>query len=517
MKNIYTKIGILLFLGFITSCNDFLDENPDKRTQVKSKETIEKLLVSAYPTASFAPLTEFSSDNVDDLGSKVAWSYKEYNMFYWKDVSEKNGDTPSDVWESAYKAIANANKALDAIKKSPEADNLKPQKGEALVARAYAHFILVNIFGRHYNTQTSDTDLGVYYMTDIETTLDPKYKRESVADVYKKIEKDLLEGLPLIDDNVYKQPKYHFNKAAANAFAARFYLYYEKWDKAEKYATEALGENPEAVLKDWEELSSGKYEQYEEQPREYGSFKRPANLLIAEVPTLRASYFYFGSRAQRFHHTPYLSQTETLKAFSYYGEPSFFAKIYTFVHPYNTTGFYTIPLNFRYTDEVAGIGNYYCTEILFSTDEALLIRAEARVMQKKNDLAIADLTIWAKNFCKNPYPFTENTINNLFNGIEYSTDDNPTQKKKLNPKFSLEPEQENLIHAVLQSRRVLTLHEGLRWFDIKRYGIEISRREFKNKGTELKQINDFLGKDDPRRAIQLPLSAIRAGLEANPR
>ena len=37
---------------------------------------------------------------------------------------------------------------------------------------------------------------------------------------------DLEEGLPLIDDNIYLRVKYHFNKKAAYAFAARFYLYY---------------------------------------------------------------------------------------------------------------------------------------------------------------------------------------------------------------------------------------------------------------------------------------------------
>ena len=30
--------------------------------------------------------------------------------------------------------------------------------------------------------------------------------------VYEMIEKDLLEGLPLIEDKAYTVPKYHFNK-----------------------------------------------------------------------------------------------------------------------------------------------------------------------------------------------------------------------------------------------------------------------------------------------------------------
>jgi hypothetical protein len=75
--------------------------------------------------------------------------------------------------------------------------------------------------------------------------------------------------------------------------------------------------------------------------------------------------------------------------------------------------------------------------------------------------------------------------------------------------------QENMIHAVLAARRILLLHEGFRWFDVKRYGIEIYRRSIKNNAVN--EIIDFMSKDDNRRAIQLPQTVIYAGVEANPR
>ncbi|KAA6319977.1 hypothetical protein EZS27_030188, partial [termite gut metagenome] len=83
------------------------------------------------------------------------------------------------------------------------------------------------------------------------------------------------------------------------------------------------------------------------------------------------------------------------------------------------------------------------------------------------------------------------------------------------PDFTVTPgEQENFIHCILHMRRVLTLHEGLRWFDIKRYGIEIYRRTVHNNNIV---VTDQLLEDDNRRAIQLPQEIINAGLEANPR
>jgi hypothetical protein len=41
-----------------------------------------------------------------------------------------------------------------------------------------------------------------------------------------------------------KAVKYHFNRKAAYAFAARFNLYYQKWDKAISIRHKVLGNNP---------------------------------------------------------------------------------------------------------------------------------------------------------------------------------------------------------------------------------------------------------------------------------
>ncbi len=63
------------------------------------------------------------------------------------------------------------------------------------------------------------------------------------------IDKDIEEGLPLISSEAYDTPLYHFNQNAAYAFAAQFNLFYNKFDKAIRYATEAIGEDPSSVLR----------------------------------------------------------------------------------------------------------------------------------------------------------------------------------------------------------------------------------------------------------------------------
>ena len=73
-----------------------------------------------------------------------------------------------------------------------------------------------------------------------------------------------------------------------------------------------------------------------------------------------------------------------------------------------------------------------------------------------------------------------------------------------------------MLQCVLGFRRIETLQTGLRWFDVKRYGIEIVRRIMDDKGNP-ETLVDVLKQDDPRRAIQIPSKVLSAGIQANPR
>ena len=62
----------------------------------------------------------------------------------------------------------------------------------------------------------------------------------------------------------------------------------------------------------------------------------------------------------------------------------------------------------------------------------------------------------------------------------------------------------------------MTLGEGWRLQDVKRYGIVIYRRTL-NASSHITDVKDSLTVNDLRRAIQLPQDVITAGLTANPR
>ena len=69
------KYNFILFIILVlcsASCNDFLDELPDNRTELDTEEKITKILVTAYPTTSWNFLAEYYSDNTDDNGNKYS-------------------------------------------------------------------------------------------------------------------------------------------------------------------------------------------------------------------------------------------------------------------------------------------------------------------------------------------------------------------------------------------------------------------------------------------------------------
>lgn len=154
-------IATLAIVG--SSCNDFLDELPDNRTELNSEQKIAKMLVSAYPEGSANELFELYSDNTDDNSARYSY-YKlsEEECYNWKDTQEEYQDTPTNLWETHYIAIASANMALEEIEKRGNPESLMPQRGEALVCRAYNHFVLANIFCNAYNTHASQ-ELGIPY------------------------------------------------------------------------------------------------------------------------------------------------------------------------------------------------------------------------------------------------------------------------------------------------------------------------------------------------------------------
>lgn len=495
MKHMNYKIIKIALLGLlISSCDNVLDETPDNRTSIDSSEKIAELIVGAYPEAAYAPFLEPMTDNAGDKSPSAADIRINNEMFFWKDINDTDLDTPTNYWNAAYAAIAQANQALVSIEELGGGDELDALKGEALLCRAYAHFMLVSIFSKAYNPATSGSDLGITYVTEPETVLLGEYTRGFVAQVYANIRADIETGIPLIENN-YNVPAYHFTESAAHAFASRFYLNAGEWQKVIDHSNQALGGNDVSVLRDW--TAEYRPRTYSEQTTRYiSSNVEPANLLLVSAASPFNRY-HFSARyqlnnAKRDELFPAQNDTGKGWAYSVFGSGDLFYNIPKFTE------------YFKVTNQAASTGEAFVTFVLLSTDEVLLNRAEAYAMLGQLANATEDInkSYEVKTLNYNPArdAFTVADIQSVFE---------PTTNLYA-PFYQIPNQSIAFVHAVLTLKRTIFYNEGLRWFDIKRHNIAVEH-------TDIFGNSYLLPKDDLRRAIQIPEAAQSFGIVENPR
>ncbi|AOM77746.1 RagB/SusD family nutrient uptake outer membrane protein [Pedobacter steynii] len=482
--------GVLLTAA---GCKKYLEKTPDLRTKLNSKDKVAQLLVSAYPKADYLSFTENSSDNSEDKGPST--EYIDYGSntlweaaYFWRDF-ENGASTPGSsdgYWNACYLAIASANSALEYIDEHPNDVSLIPYRGEALVARAYAHFMLVTLYSKTYNIGGDNTSPGIPYVTKPETVVAGQYKRETVRETYDKIERDLTEGITMINNSVYKVPKYHFTSNAANAFAARFYLFKGDYNKVITYAGKVFTSAAQAktMLRPWNTsylaLSSGEFR------TAFTQSNQNSNLLLAEAGSAWARNFYgrysLGQTVMATIDGPNISGGR-------------------FAHRnFNREPFYSL-LKFKelfFESQIgSGFGDPYVMVPLFTSDELLMNRAEAYSSSNQFDLALADINTFLSTRILNYNPAAhEVTLAKI--ATYYGTPDAKA----------------GLIKTILDLKKVEFISEGLRWFDLNRHKLTIRHLVLDaNRGKTYIELKA----DDPRRLFQLPNPVVKAGLELNPR
>lgn len=474
--------SLLTTLLLTASCNSFLEENPDNRVDLDNVVKAAQLLTNAYASGSYT-FTEWMSDNVSyTTGTFILPEHNE--AYQWQDVTSIAQDTPTNFWETTYDAIAHANEVLARIDKLSGDDKHRDAvRAEALLTRAYGHFMLVNLFAKAYDPETAATDPGIPYVEEPETVFIKTYIRQSVEETYQKIERDLVDGLALVDGSFYAHSgKYHFTRNAALAFASRFYLFKHDWASCVTYSSQLLGANPALFVKDIAGILS-QTANTEEFLQAYTSPSDNSNLLlIRQVTNYPVNVGFWPSPSLingLFNSNPWGGAEDIRTSLEYpifrRGDNLAIAK-YEFL--------------FERTSLTSNVGYNYTIMPVFRGDEVLLNRAEAYVHQNNITAAIADLqTFVSMRYEGNP----QVTINTLRNYYQTASSQNAA------------------LNYVAQERRKEFIHEGLRWFDLRRYDIPV---------THMLQDGSIiiLEREDNRKTLQIPQAAIDVGgLEPNPR
>ena len=486
---LYKKLFILTWILAIISlgsCKKYLEQVPDNRTEINSVEKVAQLLVNAYPNIDYLTFTEFSSDNVEDKGVGIGNSNDVIDRPYaWLDVVGSGSDRSTGYWNSCYESIAAANQALEAIDKENFGSAALPYKGEALVARAYSHFMLVMLFATPYKIGGDNSAPGIPYITSPETKVIVPYTRGTVESTYAQIEKDLEDGIKLLSASAYKVPKFHFTPAAANAFASRFYLFKGAWKKVIAHSTLTVPGN---------------------------DFVNNMRLITTALKTLTVADFLtnFNGSSQKYN---LLINSCYSTYFSIYAQPRHgygpnIAKMFSLpnvtgkrldnrILTFSSNDYTTYKFKNFFFNTGPGVGYNLMYSVLLTVDESLMNRAEAYVEDGKFDLALKDMNDFMSVRILGYNPATD--------GVTLA---------KIKSFYSIDDPKEGLMKTILEFKKAEFLQEGIRWFDIVRRNLTVKHNNFAPDGTETFA---ELKPGDPRRLFQLPLEAGLSSVPLNPR
>ncbi|MDD6437766.1 MAG: RagB/SusD family nutrient uptake outer membrane protein [Prevotella sp.] len=548
--------GMLLSLS---SCSDsFLDKNPDERTEINTPEKVTSLLVSAYPDNNPATICEFSSDNIIDNNAhhsywdreagRLRTMYYNLNSYSRADdeafkfepiVSSTQQDSPTGLWSSYYHAIATANHALRALDEIAAQNGgvytpqMNASKGEALMIRAFSHFMLVNIFSQAYkDSVSSKADVGVPYVTQVEDKVLVHYDRSNVAEVYKKIKQDLEEALPLITDQYYTQPKWHFNVKAAHAFASRFYLFTRDYDKVIEHANAVLGTDPSTLPSQLINYSTfAKDQNLTNYVNHWAGSDVSNNIMLIDTYSNMWLHVAGGRRYSHNAEAAHATINRTWPTCDYTVLP---ATISSGLYKNGNQDYGLVwarncgPV-FQYEDRQAGIGYYHVIRTEFTNTEVLLNRAEAELLCSRHDSLAALADIQAIENSRQ----TTSTYNDGFSPLTkalvdrywtYPGDRNAKYNQQragqslyeswdftqnMSSSFVVPKDCEKWMNLIQDYRRTEMLFSGMRFFDLKRFGIEYTHVY----GPD--DVKYTLKWNDPRRAIEVPADALAAGLESS--
>lgn len=475
MRKIKNLIIGSLVLGFF-SCKKYLDVSPDNRTEINSIDKVAQLVGAAYPSYDYYSFSEAASDNSEDKGYNSGDPSNLLTAYYkWEDYLDGGTNSTDTYWNGCYEAIASANHALDAIEKNNFGDGVLPYKGEALVARAYAHHMLALFFAKPYKKGGDNSSPGIPYVTTQETILLAGYKRGTVQEDYDNIERDLEAGIKLLSANAYKVPKYHFTPVAARAFASRFYLWKGDWQKVIDNVNAMFASSGELVnnlrpisttFKSWTDAEF------------FFNFSKSdvkATLLLASCTSTFQFYFKprfgFGDKMTKMFVDKNVTGKKVENKPRSYGSPHW------------TTYKWPNKSNLQ--------------AILLTVDEALMNRAEAYAQLGQYDLALKDLSTFYSVRIQGYNPVSD-----------------AVTAEKVNKFFGISDLKQGIITAILEAKKAEYLQEGMRWMDIIRGDLTVTKNLFNE---QLVDSTIVLKPNDLRRQFQLPLSSKLAGLEPNPR
>ncbi len=261
----YSILALALSAGFTSCGSDFLDNDPHQQVDTDKAITSAAELASAlngiyyqmgrsqFVGRNLVATGDVASDNSNHSGKTSHF----YNIFNFA-INENNAYL-SDMWETGYKivdfstrAILAGNKILagdfGAVSDADKAE-VYSQLGQAYGLKAYATFMMANVYALPYNSANANTKGLVLVNEPIKPF--EKVSRASLQETYDFVLDNITKARECYAQNGVESPNgFYMSSAAVEALAARVNLYMENYDQAVSAAQKSIDLKEGALIYD---------------------------------------------------------------------------------------------------------------------------------------------------------------------------------------------------------------------------------------------------------------------------
>lgn len=556
MKKIFYFIFTFAAINF-ASCDDLLNDldntggiegttgGNDTTEVFFNIDTLVTYFTEFYPQANYAYVSEMLSDNIVDNNSPnlscnqkdklVSYNLEPFNnwnekIFFFLPTDTLMYDSEEHIYNKFHFSCEQAGLFIYAVENIPDSTitkygetMLKSMQGEAYVLRSFSNFILENLFAQSYVTGRNTKAMPYCFYPD-------KNEECSVEQAYEYMQEDLAKGIELLNKYGYPESKFRFNKEAVYAYATRLNTYMRRYSEAIHFADMALGTGNAAAAK---MRNFNNFTQNLETMNDFVNVwhnEEEPSVFMMNYTYSTMFRAYLSSARYAFNASAVLGTTQFSPTCNL-SIPPYWLASGLYANGSNDYGMVNCKIGetFVYTDEEAGIGYPVLKKIEFSAEETLLCRAEAKLFSGDFNGALEDMIIWdnsKRNFKYDIFGDGNDNVNTYYkdlslNGIKDFYKENSrydciqswkscyfdgTPMSDMLSNFTilgynLKNEDEiAVMRYILHSRRLETVFDGLRFFDLKRFGIEY-QHSFGINGDAPANIIE-LKYDDPRRALR---------------
>lgn len=245
-KILIMALSAILLLG---ACDDKLDIVPKGQTTLASVEDLELLLNQEYDlvTSPASDLGMICNESLGGMLTNVQEMLSQPNTLnyayiaYDESVDRATLAQNDSRYDAIYKYVNYMNVILDKIDDATGDDSRKPAiKAQAMVMRAYLHYLAVNIYAAQYDAATASTQGGIAYVDDTDAST--QKQKLTVEEVYNKMLADcsdeIIAQLPAQATDVF-----HASQATGYAIRAKILFQMKRYAEALPYAQKALAMN----------------------------------------------------------------------------------------------------------------------------------------------------------------------------------------------------------------------------------------------------------------------------------